>query len=456
MTQKISVIGLGKLGASMLAGFASRGFHVIGVDTKRKVVDLINSGLAPVEETNLGELLSSNKDRITATLRFDSAIIGSDVTFVIVPTPSLENGAFSNAYVAEALREIGLALKEKQGYHLVVITSTVLPGATRNVLLPILEQSSGKKCGLDFGLCYSPEFIALGTVIRDFLNPDFYLVGEFDKKSGDLLESINKQVSSNDAPSKRMSLENAELAKIAINSFVTLKISFANMLSKICEGLPSGDIDAVSDALGMDSRIGRKYLSGGLGYGGPCFPRDNLALSFIGERLGSNCQIALSNNQFNKSIATSFVSEIKPYISSRSKVGILGLAYKPLSHVVEESASIELAKALISIGLQVSGFDPLANDAARAALGDSAVIHDDMSDLLNSAEIILVATPDDIFKKITPEEILRGKDKVIVFDFWRILKSKISNHDGITYIAGGVCSDSNAASNRLASLWSQT
>src|SRR5437868_6642130 len=188
MNGAYSIVGLGKLGASMAAAIASRGGRVIGVDINRDAVRAINEGRAPVQETGLAELIAANHDRLRATDSHREAIHASDVTFVIVPTPSDESGAFSLQYAAWAFGEIGAALAEKNGYHLVVLTSTVLPGATRHGLLPILEERSGKRCGADFGLCYSPEFIALGSVIRDFLNPDFTLVGEFDDRSGRTLE----------------------------------------------------------------------------------------------------------------------------------------------------------------------------------------------------------------------------------------------------------------------------
>ena len=195
-----SIIGLGKLGASMAAAIAKRGFHVIGVDVNRQAVDRMNAGHAPVEETALDETIAANQERLRATLSHREAILGSDVSFVIVPTPSDDQGAFSLQYVAWAFREIGRALAEKESYHLVVLTSTVLPGSTRYGLLPILERESGKTASRDFGLCYSPEFIALGSVIQDFLNPDFTLVGELDQRSGDVLESCYSQIMENDPP----------------------------------------------------------------------------------------------------------------------------------------------------------------------------------------------------------------------------------------------------------------
>ncbi|MFN3329538.1 MAG: nucleotide sugar dehydrogenase, partial [Pyrinomonadaceae bacterium] len=292
MVERISVIGLGKLGASMAACFAYRGFEVIGVDISPKVVDAVNSGKAPVQETGLDDLISANKERIRATLSHEEAVLNSDISFVIVPTPSDERGAFSLQYAAWAYKEIGKALAKKNGYHNVVLTSTVLPGSTRQVLMPVLEKESGKKAGKDFGVCYSPEFIALGSVIRDFLNPDFTLIGELDERCGEQLEQLYSKVVENGAPSARMSIENAELTKIAVNTFVTTKITFANMLAEICEKIPGGNVDVVTKALGMDSRIGHKYLKGALGYGGPCFPRDNIALSFIAKELGVSAELA--------------------------------------------------------------------------------------------------------------------------------------------------------------------
>ena len=285
MIENLSVIGLGKLGASMLAGMASRGFKVLGVDIAESTVRAVNEGHAPVQETGLEEMISAHRANVRATTSHEEAVLGSDVSFVIVPTPSDRRGAFELQYAKYAFEQLGKALAKKDRYHLVVLTSTVLPGSTRYGLLPVLEATSGKRCGKDFGLCYGPEFIALGSVIRDFLNPDFYLVGEFDERSGDVLEEVNRRICEKEPIVHRMSLENAEIAKIALNSYVTIKISFANTLADLCERIPGGDVDVVSDAIGSDTRIGRKYLTGGLGFGGPCFPRDNVALGFLCDRL---------------------------------------------------------------------------------------------------------------------------------------------------------------------------
>lgn len=453
MVHDVAVIGLGKLGGTMAGCLASRGFHVIGVDISQKAVEALNAGRAPAQETGLDELIRKNKDRLRGTLNHEDAILNSDLSFVIVPTPSDGRGAFTLQYVAFAFEAIGKALAKRDQYHTVVLTSTVMPGSTRNALLPILERYSGKKCGEDFGLCYSPEFIALGTVIRDYLNPDFYLVGEFDDRSGATLESVNSRVALNQAPSKRMSLENAELAKISVNSFITMKISFANMLADFCERLPGGDVDVVSDALGMDRRISRDYLTGGLGYGGPCFPRDNVALAFIGNQLGASTPLLEVVDQYNRAISTRFVEKLNPYLRPGSTVAVLGLAYKPLSHVIEESSGIELCRELGNKGFRVVGYDPLATGEAQTVLGPHALLTDSLKSCLQDAESIFVTTPEELFTRLSPEDCLGKKASITVVDFWRRMPDSFRHHPQICYLPIGRCIDDNMATKKLGRIY---
>ncbi len=453
MQKKISVIGLGKLGASMVAAIASRGFEVIGVDVNQKSVDAVNAGREPVQETDLEKYISKYKERISATMSHEEAILNSDLSFVIVPTPSDEKGSFSLQYAAWAFKEIGKALAKKEGYHLVVLTSTVLPGATRFGLLPILEKESGKKCGTDFGLCYSPEFIALGSVIRDFLNPDFTLVGEFDERSGKELEEFYSQVMFGSAPCKRMSLENAELTKISVNTFVTTKITFANMLADLCERIPGGNVDIVTDALGTDSRIGRKYLTGALGYGGPCFPRDNVALSYMARTLNSCADIAETTDRVNRSMADTITEKLRPIIKKGKTVAILGLAYKPSSHVVEESQGVYLGKTLSEAGARVVAYDPLANESANAELNGKIVILESAKKCLDQADIVLITTADDEFKQLAAKDFVVDGKEVTVYDFWRILKEQLSGIEKINYIPIGCGTNDETQSQFLKELW---
>jgi UDPglucose 6-dehydrogenase len=451
MNVRYSIIGLGKLGISMAAAIASRGFQVIGVDVIQHTVDLVNNGYAPVKETNLAETIAINRERIHATTNHQEAIINSDLTFVIVPTPSDKRGAFSLQYASWAFKEIGRAVASKNTYHNIVLTSTVLPGSTRYGLLPILEKESGKKCGLEFGLCYSPEFIALGSVIHDFLHPDFTLVGEFDERCGKMLEECYARILPDQPPCQRMSLENAELTKIAINAFVTTKITFANMLMGLCEKIPGADIDIVTNAMGNDRRIGPKYLKGGLGYGGPCFPRDNVALDFMARLVGLEMGLAEATDGFNRSIPYKIVQRLETIVKPGATVALLGLAYKPFSNIIEESQGIIIAKALNQAGMRVIAFDPLACDVARMELAYHAVVFDSIFDCLVQAEIILIVTPDPVFQALKRKDFPRKP--ITVIDFWRILDKELKDQPGICYIPVGRDTGEKHNAERMISLW---
>jgi len=421
----------------MAAAFASKGFWVTGVDINQELVGAINDGRAPVPEPGLPELIRANRKNIRATLSAEEAIRASEISFVIVPTPSDCDGSFSLQYAKHAFRGIGQALRVKKDYHTVVMTSTVLPGATRYGLLPVLEQESGRKCGPDFGLCYNPEFIALGSVIRDFLNPDFYLLGQFDEKSGDMLEAVHHRVSENHAPVKRMTLENAELAKIAVNSFVTMKISFANLMAELCEKLPGGDVDVISDALGMDQRIGRKYLTGGLGFGGPCFPRDNVALEFISRMLGLDGRLLRANHDYNRELAPRMTEKIVSLLAPGSTVAVLGLAYKPHTPVVEESPGVAICRALSDKGFRVIGHDPLAVGEAAGILRYHASLTSDLAEALHDADAMVVTTPDPAYLDLAPA-LLTERDKPwLVLDPWRCLPATLREDTRIRYVALG-------------------
>jgi UDPglucose 6-dehydrogenase len=440
----------------MAAAIASRGHEVIGVDVNQRAVDAVNAGQAPVQETGLQSLIAENRQRLRATMSHEEAVGGSELTFVIVPTPSDDRGAFSLQYAAYAFREIGNALSRKRDRHTIVLTSTVLPGATRHGLLPILERYSGKRAGADFGLCYSPEFIALGSVIRDFLSPDFLLIGEFDEYSGRHLESCYGDIMGPGTPVARMTLENAELAKISVNAFVTMKITFANMLAEMCSRIPEGDVDAVSGAIGLDSRIGRKYLTGGLGFGGPCFPRDNVAFGFIANALGVRAELPLTTNALNSKLAARIVQQLRSRVERDVTVAVLGLAYKPLSHVVEESQAILLVKAFLDHGARVLAYDPLAHDTANAELGGRALIMDSARACLRDADLVLIATPDPEFKQLSAADFAAAGRIVTVIDFWRILDGVLNGAKGIEYIPYGRGDLENCDGSVLKQLWAET
>lgn len=451
-----SIIGLGKLGSSMAAAIASRGHEVVGVDVKDENIRKLNAGRAPVEETHLEETIASNVDRLRATGDVREAVHATDMSFLVVPTPSDDRGAFSLQYLRKACRDVGEALASKPAYHDVVITSTVLPGSTRYGLLPILEEASGKNAGEDFGLCYSPEFIALGSIIRDFLNPDFTLVGEYDVRSGEHLEEAYDEILENDAPCKRMSLENAELAKVAVNTFVTTKVTFANMIADLCERIPGGDVDAVTDALGEDKRIGHAYLTGALGYGGPCFPRDNQALSFFARQIGSRAALAEVTDSTNRAIPGDIADRVMDRIDSGARVAVLGLAYKPDSHVVEESQGVALANAAAEQCTDVVAYDPLAQENARRDLNDGIELAPSLSDCLTDADVVLITTRDPEFRELSADDFGRAGEGVRIVDFWRILDGKFVDAEDIEYLPWGRDTSTSRNTEILDRLWSES
>lgn len=413
-----SVIGLGKLGACMAAAFADRGHEVIGVDCDPTVVEAVNGGRSPVVEPGLPELIARNGGQLWATTSYAEAVERSDVTFVVVPTPSDEVGAFSAEYAKTAFAEVGRGLRAKDGYHLIVLTSTVLPGVTRHLLQPIVELESGRRCGPDFGLCYSPEFIALGSVIHDLLNPEFVLIGEHDERAGSVLEGCYGQIVSNGAPCRRMSLENAELAKVALNAFVTTKIAFANTVADLCERIPGGDVDAVTDAIGLDTRIGRRYLRGGLGFGGPCFPRDNAAFTFLARALGSRADISEATDARNRRRIDELVAVVEPLLDAgASRVAVLGLSYKPGSAVVEGSQGLELARRLRQQGATVLGFDPLVAEISWKLDGEIPLARS-LEECIANVDIVVLANPDPAFAGLAAL-LPRGESAPAMIDCWR-------------------------------------
>ena len=353
----ISVIGLGKLGAPLAALLAGKGYTVIGVDVNSLAVDSLNRGVAPVHEPDLQEWISRNRLRLSATTDCLEAVRKTDATFVVVPTPSEHDGTFSMRYVLSATESIGYVLSRKRTFHLVVLCSTVMPGSTEDVVLPTLEARSGKRCTKDIWVVLQPRFIALGSVLHDMRNPDMVLIGESDDHSGEMLATIHGRICDNHPRIARMNFINAEVTKLSVNTFVTTKISYANMLSELCEVLPGADVEVVTSALGADSRIGGKYLRGGLGYGGPCFPRDNIALAALFRRQGLESILGEATDRINRRQVARLLHAILPYIPQSGTVAILGhFRINPIRRL-STTHGVHLA-ARLARGIHVVVYDP--------------------------------------------------------------------------------------------------
>ena len=415
---RISVVGLGKLGAVLAAVLAESGEEVIGVDIDPAVVRSVNEHRAPVSEPGLAELMAKCSARLSATVDLEAAIADTGITFVVLPTPSLPDGTFSVDYVLSAMETIGRALRRKSAYHVVVISSTVMPGSMASAVLPLLEEVSGKSCGPDFGLCYNPEFIALGTAIHNMFSPDMILIGESDPRAGAALEQLYQRVCTNAPPVARMNFVNAELTKIAVNSFITMKISYANTLAEICGRTSGADSQVVLRAAGLDRRIGSKYLQGALGYGGPCFPRDNAAFSEFARECGVEASLADATDRVNRRQVRQLGDRIIELLPEGGAAGILGLSYKPDTEVIEESQGVLLAEYLASAECDVIVYDPAALENARGALGSRVRYAASMEECAGAASVLIIATPWNQFRSLRPSHL---QANATLIDCWRIL-----------------------------------
>jgi UDPglucose 6-dehydrogenase len=437
MLSSVSIVGLGKLGAPMAACFAARGFRVKAADLSSEKVDAINRGVPPVYEPGLEQLIREAGDLLQATQNTGDAVSTSEATFVVVGTPSEASGGFSLRYVLPTCEAIGRTLGTKKDFHLVILTSTVMPGSTGGEVKATLERSSGKRCGRDFGLCYSPEFIALGTVIRDFYNPDFLLIGESDSRSGEMLTDIYKHVCKNSPAISRMNFINAEITKLAVNTYITTKISYANMLARLCEKLPEADANVVTDALGLDTRIGAKYLKGAVSYGGPCFPRDNRALAALAARVGASSGLAEATDLFNRAQIKSIANIVKAHHTGSDSIGILGLTYKPNTDVVEEAFGLLLAQELVSANLPVVAYDPSVDSARVSSPLAFLRMAASAQDCIAQSGVVVLATPWQEFRLIPAAKWTSRDRPRAVIDCWRAL-DHLNGTEGIDYVRLGI------------------
>jgi UDPglucose 6-dehydrogenase len=304
--------------------------------------------------------------------------------------------------------------------HLVVLSSTVMPGSVDGQLLPALEKYSGKKCGVGFQLCYNPEFIALGSVVRDMLNPDMILIGEGPDGAGKILEELYTGVCESNPKIQRMNYVNAELTKLSVNTFVTTKISYANMLAQICETLNGADADVVTAALGCDTRIGAKYLKGALGYGGPCFPRDNIAFSALARANGVPALLAEATDELNRRQVPRMAEMLLSFLPAGGTIGMLGLSYKPHTEVIEESQGVAIAKELAARGARVVVYDPAAMGSTERVLGDRVIYAASAAECAGQADVLTITTPWPQFRDLAPADLKKGVKPAIV-DCWRVL-----------------------------------
>lgn len=421
---RFTMVGLGKLGAPIAAAIASRGHKVCGVDKNQEVVDKVNKGVAPVQEFQLQETMDKVGENIRATTSLMAGLRDADIVGILVPTPSMKNGLFSPQHVWDVCYDIGWHLRKRSGHLVVSVMSTLIPGTMEKEIKETIEKRSGRPCGDGWSLTYNPELVAIGSVIKDYLNPDLVIIGQSDTQAGTRLANF-WLTASNVAPHQLhfMSLTNAEIVKMSINMFVSTKIAFANLLGDLCESFPSGDIDLVSKAVRADSRIGHKYFRAGMPYGGTCFPRDVHAFEELCEDNKVMGEIAWAVRRSNKFRARRIMNHVRSWANPDSTIAILGLSYKPGTTCTIGSPSLIVAEQLRDKGYTVVGYNPFIDITDYP----DGVEFWSLTDCLTHADVIMIATQEPVFRAISQKDFKHRKKLGTIIDCWRILRGKIKD-----------------------------
>ena len=422
---KVAIIGLGPVGLSLGVCLALKGFTVKGIEKDPEKVEGINQGIPPCYEPYLEELLGRvvEEGRFKAYGEDGSIVKEADTIFITVGTPVSPGGEVDLGQVERAAYLTGSAIKDVEGHPLVVVKSTVPPGTTGGLVKEILEASSQKRCGVDFSLCMNPEFLREGSAIEDALKPDRIVIGEYDHRSGDLLEALYRSFHGETIPPiLRTSLVNAELIKYASNAFLACKVSFINTIANLCERLPGSDIVDVARGMGLDKRIGPHFLKAGLGYGGSCLPKDLRALTSLSEDLQSPSTLLRAIQEVNSSQPWRAIDMARIFLGDLrgKKIAILGLAFKPGTDDIREAVSLRVIKGFLEEGAKVSVYDPRAMEAARQVLGDKVTYSSSALECIEGADCCVVVTEWDEFKEMGPEKFREKMRDPVVIDGRRI------------------------------------
>lgn len=441
---KVSVMGTGYVGLVSGVCLAEKGFDVVCVDLDATKVDRINRGDPPIYERGLEALLQRNAGtRLRATLDAREAVVSTDLTLIAVGTP-FDGTTIDLTYVKESARTIGQALATKTGYHTVVVKSTVVPGTTDSVVLPILEQASGRKAGRDFGVGMNPEFLTEGEAVSDFMDPDRIVLGGMDARAQDALEQLYAPFP--DAPRLRTNNATAEMIKYASNAMLATLISFSNELANLGSAL--GGIDTVDVMRGLHlSRYlsplenGKRiepsvvsFLMAGCGFGGSCLPKDVSALVAYGRARGVPMDLlhsTLTVNARQPAEVFRLLAKHFPSLKGR-KVSVLGLSFRPDTNDMRESPAIPIVRRLLEEGAVVSGYDPAAKEEARHILGDRVALRDSLDEVLEGADAVVLVTRWKEFERVPALLARRGAQAPVFVDGRRMLdKTAFARYEGI-------------------------
>jgi UDPglucose 6-dehydrogenase len=431
---RIAILGTGYVGLVAAAVFADRGFQVLTSSQDEKKVKQINRGKAPFYEKDLDPLVkkTTKAGTLKAVHGRREAVLSSDILFIAVGTPSLMSGEADLRLIKDTAQAIGTALKEKDDYTLVVTRSTVVPSTTRHLVLPLLEQHSGKKAGKDFGVCMSPEFLRQGAAVQDTQAPDSVVIGELDKRSGDTLEAFSREVyEGQGVPVLRMNLESAELVKYGRNTFLAMNISYVNELARLAETITGVDIGQVVSGIGADWRINPAFLNAGCGYGGSCFPKDVKALISFARTRGVEPQLLEAVEEVNEQQAAHMVAIARQEMSGTLKgkrIALLGLSFKPGTDDMREAPSIKIANHLYAHEAEIVAYDPKAIPNARKRfIGDTIKIEyaDSIEECLKDAECCMILTEWEDFKSLSADIFNRCMKRSFVIDGRRVFDESI-------------------------------
>jgi GDP-mannose 6-dehydrogenase len=394
----ISVFGLGYVGCVTAACLARNGHQVIGVDVNPDKVASLDQGLSPIVEEKIGQLIADQRaaGRLTATSDPTAAVLDSQVSLICVGTPSLENGSPDTTYVERVAQQIGQALAGKTDYHTVIVRSTVLPGTTRQTVIPRLEEASGKKTGKDFGVCFNPEFLREGSSVHDFDHPPKTVIGQFDQASGDLPRRLFADI---DAPRFDVALEVAEMIKYTDNVWHALKVTFANEVGRLCKAV-GVDSHQVMNVFTADTKLNLSpnYLWPGFAFGGSCLPKDTRAIIREAKRLDVDLPIISQIPTSNQGqISEAFNLILK---TERQKIGVLGFAFKGGTDDLRESPVVILIEALLGKGKDILAYDENVSLArlvgSNRAYIEQVIPHigrlmaDSLEDVVEHAEVIVL------------------------------------------------------------------
>jgi GDP-mannose 6-dehydrogenase len=436
---KVSVFGLGYVGTVSAGCLAHDGHEVVGVDPVATKIELINRGQSPIIEADIGEIIASNakSGRLRATSDQAQAIRETDLSFICVGTPSQPNGNLDLSYITRVCEQIGLALKTKATRHTVVIRSTILPGTMHKFVIPALEQFSGKKAGVDFGVCHNPEFLREGSAVKDFNAPPKTVIGELDKASGDILVSLYEKLA---APLIRTDLETAEMVKYVDNSWHALKIGFANEIGNLCKAFAI-DAHAVMNIFCQDKKlnISPAYLLPGFAFGGSCLPKDLRALSYHAKTHDLEAPILnsiLPSNEIQVSRGLKLIMD-----KGHKQVGILGFSFKAGTDDLRESPVIEVIERLLGKGYDLRIYDKNVNIASLVGANRDFILNriphisklmvNEIDAVLVHAKTVVIGNNDPDFRTV-PERLREGQ---VLVDFVRITnrRSEKGKYDGICW-----------------------